>query len=404
VALILASENRIFILDFAFFDILKLPFPEDYRHQLYSKHPLFKRVLTMSSVDATGSSAPVKKRNRKAAPIASSPVRSPALVKGSRAALAKSPVKLLGAREIMLNLHNEHKYMSKLLNVLREQMELIDKGETPDLAIMADITRYMGEYSDASHHPKEDVIYRKLSESNDANKLDVVSLLIDHEASAKKTETLLRCIHEAQLAATRENLKLLRLRAEDYIATLNRHMDLEESQVFPRVLEALSDEDWADIINEIQPDNDPLFGRIVEQRYHDLHRALASELERAAEDFAMAELVGLGAAMENIGAIATYGNSIGKVVSRHFREAYKGNAVAFRKLRRSKSGNAMDYVSVTIDCMLNNFDTYTDALRDIGRILRKARAQIAEPYTTRLKIYHDMSRPLPSSEQLDGRR
>lgn len=329
----------------------------------------------------------------------------PAKPRGPRGHLPSSPqrpVKMLSAREIMLHLHNEHKYMSKLLNILREQMELIDKGETPDLAIMLDVASYMGEYSDTSHHPKEDVIYRKLSECGDAHKAEVVSLLIDHEASNKKTETLLASIRDAQRDATRDSLKILRLRCEDYIASLNRHMDLEESRVFPRILEALSDDDWMDIISEIQPGIDPLFGRIVEQRYQDLSRAISSEMERAAEDFAMAELVGLGAAMENIGAIATYSNNIGKVLGKHFRQAYKSNVVAFRKLRGAKSRNATDYVSVTVDCMLNNYDTCTDAMRDIGKILRKARTQIAEPYTSRLRIYHDMARSPADSNKAAG--
>lgn len=322
------------------------------------------------------------------------------VAKTKKTALPQKPVKILAAREIMLHLHNEHKYMSKLLNLLREQMELIDKGETPDLAIMGDVARYMSEYSDTFHHPKEDVIYKKFSECHDSHKAEVVNLLIDHEAANKKTETLLVSIRHAQKDTSRDSLKILRLRCEDYIASMNRHMDLEESQIFPRVLEALSEDDWVDIINEIQPDVDPLFGRIVEQRYQDLSRAISSEMERAAEDFAMAELVGLGAAMENIGAIATFGSGIGKVLSQHFSQAYKDNAVAYRKLRRAKSRNAADYISVTVDCMLNNYDTCTDAMRDIGKILRKARTQIAEPYTSRLRIYHDMTRSPAASEKV----
>lgn len=315
---------------------------------------------------------------------------------------SQRPVKMLAAREIMLHLHNEHKYMSKLLNVLREQMELIDEGQTPDLAIMGDVARYLSEYSDISHHPKEDIIYRKLSECDDSHKAEVVNLLIDHEASSKKTETLLASIQQAQRDASKDSLKILRLRCEDYIASMNRHMDQEESQVFPRILEALSENDWIDIISEIQPGHDPLFGRIVEKRYQDLSRAIASEMERAAEDFAMAELVGLGAAMENIGAIATYGNGIAKVVSRHFKQAYKSNVVAYRKLWNAKSRNSADYISVTVDCMLNNYDTCTDAMRDIGKILRKARTQIAEPYTSRLRIYHDMVRSPAGSDKDTG--
>lgn len=302
------------------------------------------------------------------------------------------PEKLLSAREIMLHLHNEHKYMSKLLNVLNEQRALIEDGEVPDLAIMQDIARYMHEYSDVSHHAKEDVIYGKLATIDEVQKSDIVNLLIDHEASSKKTEALTQCIESTMQDPSRDNLEILKLRCEDYITSMNRHMDHEESQVFPLILETLSEDDWADIINDIQPANDPLFGQLVAQKYENLMNAISSEMERAAEDFAMAEWVGLGASMESIGLIATYGNAITKTISQHCKQAWKSNAVAFRKLRQSKSHSVGDYASVTVDCMLNNYDSYTDVMYDIGKILRKARAQMAEPYTTRLRIYHDMTR------------
>ncbi|HQQ63456.1 MAG TPA: hemerythrin domain-containing protein [Pseudomonadales bacterium] len=302
------------------------------------------------------------------------------------------PVKLLGAPHIMLHLHNEHKYMTKLMNVLVEQVGVIDEGGTPDLNIMYDVARYMVEFSDASHHPREDIIYRKLAERDTSNKAEVVNLLIEHESTTKKTDSLLRSIRDALDNPTAEAIQNVRHRCDDYVSSLNTHMDLEESQVFPRILEILTETDWTDIINDIQPASDPLFGKTVEKHYEDLFDVVSREVGKAAEDFTMAELVGLGAVMENIGVIATYGNSIGSIFSRRFKQAYRGNATAYRKLIKARSRSPKDYISVTVDCALNNFDTYTETLRDVGRVLRKARSQIVEPYTSRLRIYHDMAR------------
>lgn len=207
----------------------------------------------------------------------------------------------LSAQEVMLHLHDEHKYMSRLLDVLTEQVALINAGEKPDLAVMHDVALYMKEHADTSHHAKEDIIYRKLSECGDLQKSEVVSLLIDHETSSKKSEALVHSIEEAQLELTSDRQETLRLRSEDYIASLQRHMDYEESQVFPLALALLSEEDWSDIISDIQPDIDPLFGHTAEQRYENLLQAIGNSMERAAEDVVMAEWVGLGAAMENVG-------------------------------------------------------------------------------------------------------
>lgn len=335
----------------------------------------------------------------------SSPKARPSRQKSATEAAAPAlPVKVLTPPQVMLHLHNEHKYITKLLNILLEQNRLIKAGNPPDLNIMYDVARYMGEFSDTSHHPREDVLYRKLAERDKKHKEEAVNLQIEHEALTKKTESLLRTLEDAMRSPDDAVLKTLQLRCEDYIATLNGHMDLEESRIFPRLLEVLTEDDWASILHDIQPDNDPLFGRIVEKRYQQLFDAISYEVGRAADEFTMAELVGLGAAMENIGMIATHTNSVAGIVSRRFQEAYRSNAMAFRKLRRSRSTRPGDYVSVTVDCLLNNFDTYADALKDISRVLRKARSQIAEPYTSRLRIYHDMSRspgaePAPARDQ-----
>lgn len=306
--------------------------------------------------------------------------------------------RLLGTQEVMRHLHEEHKYIARLLNLLHEQVTQIDEGETPDLAVMHDIASYMKEHADISHHAKEDIIYRKLSECGDAEKAEALSLLMDHEISSKKSEALVRSIEEAQLELTRDRQKTLRLRCVDYITSMKRHMDHEESQVFPLVLESLSEEDWSDIIHDIQPDADPLFGHIVEQRYENLLQAISGGMERAAENVAMAQMVGLGAAMENVGVFSECGNAMAKTISLHVQQAYKSNMVACRKLWRSRSKDPRDYASVAVDCLLNNYDTCIDTLSDIGKLLRSTRAQIAEPYTTRLRIYHDATQVETSAE------
>ncbi len=302
-----------------------------------------------------------------------------------------SPVvkRLLSASEVMRHLHEEHKYISRLLKVLREQMNFMDAGEKPDLAVMFDAASYMRDHFDHAHHAKEDIIYRKLAEHGETQKTEVLSLLLDHEAISKKSEALVLCISELQQEYTQERQQTLRLRCEDYVTSMKQHMDYEESQVFPLVLASLSEEDWSDIIHDIQPDADPLFGGTIEQRYANLLSAISLGVERAAEDAVAAEWIGLGATMENVGVISQCGNAIAKTISHHVKQAYKSNKVACRKLWQSRSKSPTDYLSVSTDCLLNNYDACVDTLQDIGKILRNARAQIAEPYTSRLRIYHN---------------
>ncbi len=299
--------------------------------------------------------------------------------------------RLLSSSEVMKHLHLEHKYVARLLKVLNEQIESIDAGEKPDLSVMHDAIGYMHSHVDRFHHAKEDIVYRKLAEQGETQKEEVLSLLIDHETINKKSEALLHYIEELQQEWTADLQRTLRLRCEDYVASMKRHMDYEESQVFPLVLSTLSEEDWSDIIHDIQPEADPLFGNTIEQRYANLFSAISESVERAAEEATVAQWVGLGAAMENIGVFSQCGSAIAKTINSHVKQAYKSNMVACRKLWQSGTKNPADYLSVSADCLLNNYDTCVDTLQDIGKILRGTRIQVAEPYTTRLRIYHESS-------------
>ena len=55
--------------------------------------------------------------------------------------------------------HAEHEYFSRLLGLLHKQLDVFHGGERPNYELMLDIVGYLRDYSDVSHHPREDVAF-----------------------------------------------------------------------------------------------------------------------------------------------------------------------------------------------------------------------------------------------------
>ena len=60
--------------------------------------------------------------------------------------------------DLLNDLREDHRNMSIMLDLLSSQIEHIRDGERPDYELIHDIMRYMTVYSDAVHHPKEDLL------------------------------------------------------------------------------------------------------------------------------------------------------------------------------------------------------------------------------------------------------
>jgi hemerythrin-like domain-containing protein len=55
-------------------------------------------------------------------------------------------------------------------------------------------------------------------------------------------------------------------------------MDIEEHQVFPRARAVLNAEDWQAIEKGMTIEDDPLFGRIINEQYRSLYDTIVREV------------------------------------------------------------------------------------------------------------------------------
>ena len=159
--------------------------------------------------------------------------------------------------KIMETLRNDHRNMSKLLNMLEEQIGHVASDETPDFALVDEIINYCLTYPDHFHHPKEDVIYRALIEKG-ANPNEIGDMEIAHEELSGLTHRLAELTKLARNSAGEHRSALASL-LESFVRSYRLHIDAEDKIFFPMAERMLTSHDWNAIEAEIEIESDPLF-------------------------------------------------------------------------------------------------------------------------------------------------
>ncbi|HEY9035604.1 MAG TPA: hemerythrin domain-containing protein [Pseudomonadales bacterium] len=334
----------------------------------------------------------------------------PVIEKSSRKASAKSerrhreerrnkkarPAQLMTKDQILQTLHNEHRYMARIFEAFKEQMALLAEGQSADYNLMYDVMHYISHFPENVHHPREEIVFRKLMEREPDMKQMIEKIFIEHETQVQKGRNVLKLLTEIRREETDELREQLRVRCEDYLAFHGRHSALEEGKILPRVAEALTEADWVSIAREMIPAQNPL-DNIRGGRYKALNRYITGQLETAAAEFTLAEFIGMGAFVESIGSLTTSLVDIGGVLQKHWENARDSNSRAFRDVWKSSQKRSVRGVTgVTVDCLLDNFDHYAEGLKEISHILRRARKQATEPYVTRMELFNEIEKELES--------
>ena len=64
--------------------------------------------------------------------------------------------------DLLEELERDHLNMAALLRVLERQVEVFRRGQAPDYEIIQAVMEYFLDYPDLIHHPKEDILGRRL--------------------------------------------------------------------------------------------------------------------------------------------------------------------------------------------------------------------------------------------------
>ena len=186
----------------------------------------------------------------------------------------------MATSDVALLLRMEHQNFSKLLDILSQHLDGLDQDQTPDYALIEAILAYFRGYADECHHPKEDLVYRKLETRRRPDSEGLGDLVHDHADLAALTQRAAERVQSAREAGKPLNAPLESdLRA--FVESYRRHIALEEKYFLTAAEQALSEDDWGEIEFDLFDRKDPLFDAGVEQRFLDLRKQI-EQMERRA--------------------------------------------------------------------------------------------------------------------------
>jgi hemerythrin-like domain-containing protein len=187
-------------------------------------------------------------------------------------------------------LHLEHENLTKLFDVMESQLRELDDGKAPDFPLLSDIADYFTGFPDQVHHPKEDVIFRKLTAGHPAVVESMVNLVDEHEDLSELVEKFASDLKQLQSSPETP--------VDDFVDSFRslldhyrHHMQMEEQYFFPKAVENLTQDEWAEVNFAISEQDDPLFDEAAE-KYRKIRNAilqLAALHEETAELQALSE-------------------------------------------------------------------------------------------------------------------
>lgn len=180
--------------------------------------------------------------------------------------------------QVIEQLRRDHVNMRRLLQIIEEQMSLHRRGGVLDFDLLESIMEYTLHFPHLIHHPKEDLVYRRLLQRDPGSVEEVLDLLTDHARLGALARRLAEALRNVALDAELPR-DLFEGIARKYVDHTRRHMEMEEQDFFPRALLRLEVEDWAEIDAAIASSRDPLFDDKVPDRYGKLHRRLSELIE-----------------------------------------------------------------------------------------------------------------------------
>lgn len=173
-------------------------------------------------------------------------------------------------------LKSEHRSISAVLHGLKELARMAQDAKVrPRFQVLRSMLRYMDEYPERLHHPKENEhLFSRLVAREPGARLLVEELQAEHEEGARLIRELERALlffEEGWPAGAREFQQ-----AVDAYADFHwKHMRKEEQQLMPLAERALTAEDWKAINAAFAENRDPVAG-LQERDFEQLFSRIAN--------------------------------------------------------------------------------------------------------------------------------
>jgi len=176
-------------------------------------------------------------------------------------------------RDLMRELHDDHRNMTFVIDLLDELVTEMSSGRDPDFELFDEIMRYMTVYPDAVHHPKEDVVYAELRTQRPDLAEGIDHVPDEHRAIAELGSKL-RGEVEAIVAGAAVRREQMIADTANYVETLRDHMQWEEEEFFSRIDRMMDAEPRRVDVAAFEHIRDPVFELEIEAGFRRLIKSL----------------------------------------------------------------------------------------------------------------------------------
>jgi hemerythrin-like domain-containing protein len=154
-------------------------------------------------------------------------------------------------------IHDEHLSMSRLLDLLEQQIDAFESGLPADYQLMNEIIEYFLTFPDLFHHPTENLVLARLRQRAPDLASTVEDLDGQHADISEELRRFARVLANLQLEVVMPRDSFVK-RARAFIERERKHMSAEESVFFPAARAGLTEEDWDELAAKTQVPRDPL--------------------------------------------------------------------------------------------------------------------------------------------------
>ncbi len=172
--------------------------------------------------------------------------------------------------QTMTVLRNEHRSISFLLDLLERQVDLLEKTGEPDLQLIVEIVDYFRSFPDMHHHPKEDLVLRRLRERAQGLDGEFFGLEEEHDKLSSELHAFSRTTADLMTDPSPMTRSTFILAARSFIERERHHIDMEEKYFFPAAERWLTEEDWDALDDAINQFADPIATPQALQRFQNL--------------------------------------------------------------------------------------------------------------------------------------
>ena len=171
----------------------------------------------------------------------------------------------------------EHKYIKRMLKVVRKACFLVMKGQEIDYEDFSKMIDFIRNFADKHHHGKEEKFLFKEMQSHlgaIGNNLVTHGMLVEHDLGRLYISDLEDALNRVKNGEEESKLDVIS-NAVSYTHLLNRHIDKEDSVVYVYGSKNLS----ADIIEDINQKSEVFEQEAKDQGIQDRYKQKLEELE-----------------------------------------------------------------------------------------------------------------------------